>query len=244
MHFVRSIFIIICTPIILMPLAFAHAAEPINPTISVTGTGKVSAAPDMAIVNVGVVREEKTARAALDANNSAMKRVLDEMKAVGIEARDLQTSNFNIQPRYIYPKRKTNGEQPAPKITGYIVSNTLTIRIRNLDATGPILDKVVTLGVNSGGGIRFTNEDQEALREQARVNAVKNAMSKAQTLTSTAGVRLGKILSIVENTHSPRPVALQQARSLSVQEDASAVPIAGGENEYRVNVAISWEIEQ
>ena len=220
------------------------ATEDHRNTISVTGTGEISVAPDMALVSVGVVREAETARAALDANNKAMASVLAAMKNEGIEEKDLQTSNFNIQPRYFYPKRKANGEQPAPKITGYIVSNNLDIRIRDLAKTGEILDSVVTLGVNSGGNIRFMNANTKDILKKARTAAVKDAVEKAETLADAAAVRLGNILNISENAIRPAPVPLAQARTLAVQEDAGAVPIAGGENSYRVNVQISWEIDQ
>lgn len=198
----------------------------------------------MAVVSVGVLREAETAREALNLNNQAMGAVLAAMKDTGIEERDLQTSGFSIQPRYFYPKRKSNGEQPAPKITGYVVNNNLTIRIRVLEETGLILDRVVTLGVNTGGNIQFTNSDTDSLLKKARADAVRNALEKAQTLTSAAGVGLGKISSINESSRAPRPIGVAQARSLAVQEDAGNVPIASGENEYRVTVQISWEIDQ
>ena len=212
-------------------------------TINISGTGSVSVAPDMAIVSLGVVREAKTAREALDANNDAMAAVLSAMESKGIEKKDLQTSGFNIQPRYFYPKRKSNGEQPQPQITGYVVSNNLTVRVRELAKAGEILDLVVTLGVNSGGNIRFANNDPSAALKEARVKAVKDAVEKAQTLAIAAGVELGPIKNISENFNRPRPVAIANARALSVQEDA-AVPIASGENSYEVNVQMSWEIMQ
>lgn len=211
--------------------------------ISLTGTGSVSIAPDMAIVSFGVVKEAKTARAALDENNKAMASILKAMEENGIEKKDLQTSGFNIQPKYFYPKRKSNGEQPAPEITGYTVSNNLTIRIREIEKAGEILDLSVTLGINSGGNIQFTNSDTTAVLKEARIKAVKDALEKAQTLAQAAGVELGDILSISENSSRPRPIAIAQARSLSVQEDAS-VPIASGENSYRVTVQMSWKISQ
>lgn len=220
------------------------SAEQKPGTINLSGTGTANVAPDLAIISFGVVREAKTAREALNANNNAMAAVLAAMKEKGLEEKDLQTSNFNIQPRYHYPKRKSNGEQPAPKITGYVVSNNLTARVRDLSQTGEILDLVVTLGVNSGGNIQFTNANKDAILKLARINAVKDALDKAETLTSTAGVALGRILNISENFNQPRPVQFAKAaRSLAVQEDAG-VPIASGENSYRVNVQISWEIAQ
>ena len=244
MQFFKTTFAAITLAIFAQSPNASYATESSPPSITVTGTGIVSVAPDMAIVTVGVMREDQTARAALDANNAAMENVLAEMKSAGIEERDLQTSNFNIQPRYFYPKRKSNGEQPAPQITGYVVSNTLSIRIRDLDLTGSIMDKVVSLGVNSGGGIRFTNANTKEILSEARTKAVANAISKAETLTSSASVGLGKILSISESGNRPRPVALHQARSMAVQEDAGAVPFASGENEYQISVTISWAIEQ
>lgn len=211
--------------------------------ISLSGTGSVSVAPDMAIISFGVIKEAKNARAALDANNKAMVSILKAMEENGIEKKDLQTSGFNIQPRYFYPKRKTNGEQPSPEIRGYIVSNNITIRIRDIEKAGSILDLSVTLGINSGGNIQFTNSDTSNILKEARIKAVKDAIEKAQTLADAANVKLGAILSISENSNRPRPIAIAQARSLSVQEDAS-VPIASGENSYQVTVQMSWEISQ
>jgi len=229
--------------LVFLPLQPAIASENPVSVISLNGTGSVSVAPDMAILSFGVVEEAKTAREALDKNNRAMSAILEAMKQEGIEDKDLQTSGFNIQPRYFYPKRKANGEQPAPEITGYRVSNTLTIRVREIDKAGSILDLSVTLGMNSGGNVQFTNSDTSAVLKEARIKAVRDAMEKANTLAQAAGVSLGNILNITETVDRPRPIAIAQARSLNVQEDAS-VPIATGENTYRVTVQMSWTISQ
>ena len=122
--------LVLAGAIFTLPFSSAGAGEADKSTISVTGTGSEAVAPDMALVSVGVVREAKTARAALNANNQAMASILAVMEKEGIADRDLQTSGFNIQPRYFYPKRKANGEQPAPEIIGYVVSNNIDIRIR------------------------------------------------------------------------------------------------------------------
>lgn len=221
----------------------ASAAEERISTINVSGTGSVSVAPDMAMISFGVVRETKTAREALTANNKAMSEVLQAMKGMGIADKDLQTSNFNISPRYHHPKRNSDNSKPAPVITGYVVSNELAVRVRDLAKTGEILDLVVTLGVNGGGNIRFMNDKPEVLLEQARASAVKNAFAKANVLAKSAGVGLGRILDISENFNQPRPVPMAQAR-MAAQEDAGSVPIASGENSYSVHVQVSWEIDQ
>lgn len=213
-------------------------------TISVSGIGIVSAAPDMATINLSVLREAKTARDALTANSAAMNDVLNAMKSFGIEDKDLQTSNFSIQPRYVYPKR-TNGEQKPPSIVAYQVSNSLTVRIRDLEKVGDILDKSVSLGVNQGGNIYFSNADPEPLQMQARANAMKNAIKKAQVLTDAAGIELGKIKQISEHSNSPRPQPVMRAEmAKAMVADSAPVPVAGGENTYRITVNVTFELDQ
>lgn len=224
------------------PLTVSNAHETKPGTIAVSATGEASVTPDMAIITLTVLREAPTAKAALDSSNEAMAAVLATMKAKGIEDRDLQTSNFNIQPRYAYDRPKRDTPPTAPKIDGYLVNNTLSVRLRDLSKLGIILDESVTLGVNSGGHIAFTSEDPTAANEQARESAVKNAMAKARTIVTAAGVSLGPILEISEADHQPpRPMAM---RNMAAESAADAVPIAAGENVYRVTVNIRWEIAQ
>lgn len=213
------------------------------PQISVSATGMADVAPDMAIINLTVLRQADTAREALDANTDAMAQVLDAMRGEGIEDRDLQTANFNIQPRIVYPE-PTNGVRPPPVITGYDVSNSLTVRVRDLDRLGAILDQSVTLGVNQGGGIMFTNDDPAAALDEARTEAMQIAIAKAQTLTEAAGIGLGRILSIAENSNQPRPVPMARSDMAMVAAEAAPVPIAAGENTYRVTVNVTFELAQ
>ena len=218
-------------------------AEPIIPTISVTGNGNATSKPDMALITLGVQRQAKTAREALSMNSAAMTDVLAALKAEGIAEKDLQTSNFNIQPQYHYFKQSPTGEQRPPEIVGYSVNNQLSVRIRELSKLGEILDLTITLGVNSGGNIQFMSDNPGPAISQARQKAMENAIAKAKILTSAAGVALGKILTISENSRQPQPFAMRElamARSASVD----AVPIAAGENTYSVNVQVSWEIKQ
>lgn len=213
------------------------------PVIRVSGEGEMYLAPDIAVVTLGVVREEDTARAALDANSEAMKSVVAAMKEAGIEGKDLQTSRFSIQPRYIYPKTKRDGQQEAPRIVGYTVSNQLTIRIRDLSKLGSILDTAIGLGVNNDGNIQFTNDDPSAAISTARENAMKDARKRADTLASAAGVKLGQILEISENFSKPRPVPM--GRSMKTAEFAaqSSVPVEAGENRYSVTVQAVWQVK-
>lgn len=215
----------------------------ITPQITVSATGTADIAPDMAVIGLTVLREADTAREALDANTKAMAEVLAAMQAVGIAERDLQTSNFNIQPRYVYPEPK-DGIRPEPRIVGYQVSNSLTVRVRDLERLGAILDQSVTLGVNQGGGISFTNDDPSAAITEARTKAMQAAISKAETLTAAAGIGLGRILSISEQSSEPRPMPVARAAMMEMAADAAPVPVAAGENNYRVSVSVTFELEQ
>jgi uncharacterized protein YggE len=220
----------------------ADDSEPL-PRIQVTGEGSIDLAPDMALLMLTVTREAKTARAALDANSAAMQDVLAAMQAEGVDARDLQTSGFSIQPKYVYPPAKPSGERVPPQITGYTVRNSLGVRVRDITAVGRILDTSVTLGVNEGGNITFTNDDPSAAISEARIKAVEDAADKAKTLAKAAGVKTGKILEISEQSYRPRPMPMASSE-MRMARSADVVPIASGENTYKVTVNIAYAIEQ
>lgn len=221
----------------------ALAADETAPRIIVSGEGEASAAPDMALVSLTVLREAGTARAALDDNSKAMAEVLTAMKAAGIADKDLQTAGFSIQPRYVYPDQ--NQPDPGqPKITGYSVVNTLSLRVRDLSKLGGIVDQAVTLGVNQGGDITFVKDDISALLEEARRKAMENAIAKARTLTAAAGVATGRILEISEQSFQPQPIPMMRAEMAMAKGANDAVPVAAGENAYRVNVSVTFEIKQ
>lgn len=227
---------------ILSTVSVADDDDPVA-RILVTGQGSADLAPDMAVLTLSVTRQAETARAALDANSLAMRDVLTAMKAEGIDSRDLQTSGFSIQPNYIYPPPKPTGEREPPQIVGYTVRNSLTVRVRDISAVGNILDKSVSLGVNEGGNIMFTNDDPSEAITQARINAVKDAMAKAKTLADAAGVKTGKLLEISEQSFNPRPMPMARAE-MSLARSSDAVPVAAGENSYKVTVNISYAIDQ
>lgn len=228
--------------LVLSTLCVADVQDPV-PRILVTGEGSVDIAPDMAVLSLTVTRQAETARAALDANSSAMKEVQAAMKSAGVDQRDLQTSGFSIQPNYFYPPQQPSGKREPPEIVGYTVRNSLTVRVRDISSVGLILDKSVSLGVNEGGNITFTNDDPSEAIKKARVKAVQHALDKAKTLAGAAGVKIGQILEISEQSYSPRPMSMARAE-VSMGRAADAVPVATGENTYRVTVNVSFAIDQ
>ena len=198
-------------------------------------------APDMAVLQLTVMREANTARAALDENSKAMAEVIEAMREGDVAERDLQTSNFSIQPRYVYPKPRS--EKP-PELVGYTVRNSLTVRVRDLDDLGTLLDKSVSLGVNEGGNVQFTNDDPSVALTQARSQAVKDAMARAQTIADAADVELGDVMDISEQTHMPQPRPYRAERAMAMSASADAVPVMAGENSYQVVVNMSFAIDQ
>ncbi len=222
-----------------------QASDTPAPRVVVTGEGRADVAPDMAVLVLSVMREAPTARAALTANSAAMSKVLAAMGGLGIAKRDLQTANFDIQPRYTYPSRQVAGSDEAPKLVGYTVRNALTIRVRDIAKVGEVVDTSVTLGVNEGGSISFSNDDPSAAITQARVKAVADAMAKARTLAEAAGVRTGNVLEISEQSYTPRPLAMAKMEMVAMDAMAgSAPPIAAGENTYSVTVNLTLALEQ
>lgn len=228
-----------------MPFA-ARAAEPQPvPRILVIGEGEAAAAPDMAMLSLTVLRSGDTARQALDANTAAMNEVIAALKAKGIEARDLQTSSFSVNPRWFYPVNPDGSpKNEPPKITGYDVSNSLTVRVRDLSKVGDILDTSVTLGVNQGGTVSFVNDDTTAILTSARKAAMADALSRAKTLTEAAGASVGKILEISEQNFRPQPMPMMEAKAMMASDGAGPVPVQAGENTYRVTVSVTFEIKQ
>lgn len=227
--------------VLALPLPALAQQVPDTPRVVVTGEGEATVRPDMAIVNLSVMREAETARAALDANNETISAVIASLKQAGVEERDIQTSGLSIQPRWDYP-RSEDGSQEV-RLVAYQVTNSLTIRVRDLAQVGTIIDNSVSLGVNQGGSIRFTNQDPDAVIDQARHAAVEDATRRARTLAEAANVELGAILEMTEQANMPAPQPLG-ARAMRLEAADASVPVEAGENSYSVSVTMTFRLEQ
>jgi uncharacterized protein YggE len=223
---------------IALPAVASAAETPIQPRIVVSGEGEAAVAPDMALLSLSVMREAKTAREALDDNNAAMAEVIEAIKLFGVADRDLQTAGLQIMPRYNYTN-KPDGTQEA-ELIAYQVTNSLSVRVRDLVKTGEILDKAVSLGVNQGGNIVFANDDPSAVITEARKKAVAEATAKARTLAEAAGVNLGRILEISDQSFGAQPMPIE---AKAFDRMAASVPIEAGENAYRVQVNMTFELK-
>ena len=223
----------------------AAAETPRVATIDMSGTGSTAAAPDMAMVQSGVVTIAETAAEALSANTAAMTDIVARIRESGVEPRDIQTSGFSVSPQYrrIKPNDHSDHSDHSTEIVAYRVSNTVHVRIRDLERLGTLLDAIVRDGANSIDGLSFAVSDAETRKDNARKAAIADAMRKAQLYAEATGVELGRVLSIREQSHGPRPKMMMMARA-EMADAAAPVPVEAGEATLQVNVDVTWEIEQ
>lgn len=221
--------------------ALADSATP-TPSISIQGRGEVVAAPDTASVTAGVTTQGATAREALDANTKAMAGLITTLKTAGVDAKDIQTSDFSVSPQYLYSDKDANGVTPPPRITGYNVQNGVNVKIRKLADLGKILDQIVTAGSNTINGISFSVEDPAKLLDEARKAAFADAEGKAKTYADAAGVGLGSILSIAEGSDvsPPQPMMF---KAMAARADAAPVPVEAGQLTFDVNASVVWALK-
>ncbi|CCE10881.1 conserved exported hypothetical protein [Bradyrhizobium sp. STM 3843] len=217
----------------------ALAQEPARldfpPAISVSGEATVSAPPDLAQIDAGVASDAKTAREAAEANNTAMAKVLQALKAAGIEDKDYQTSRLSLQPQYA-PNRPGQAT-----VVGYRASNRVTIKLHDVTKVASVIDTVVGAGANDVGNINFSVAEPSKLLDQAREKAVADARRKAEIYAKAAGVTLGTPLSISEDG-TPPPVF--RVKTLAAPMAAAATPVAQGEETLSVTVSVIWAIKQ
>lgn len=208
-------------------------------TVSFSGRGTVVAKPDVAIVNATILTEADTSKAAQDDNSIKSQAVVEFLEDQNIEERDIRTSGYNVFPRYTYPR---GGE---PRIVGYRVTQTIEVKIRDLDNTDVILDGVVTAGANQVGGLELTIDDPDSLRQEARAKAIADAKEKAKSLESQLGISLGRIINFSEGGERGVPVfRTLESDAVGMGGAALSVPeIPIGENEIVSNVTLTWQIK-
>ena len=209
-------------------------------TLSLTATGEVMREPDIAFIMSGVTTEAKTAGEAMEQNRSRMNGVMEALKDAGIPERNIQTSNFSLQPRYEYEKQENRSNRRI--LVGYQVSNQVTAKVTDLDNLGATLDALVEAGGNTFSGLRFALDDDSEARNEARRLAMLEAMSRAEIYAETAGYEIGRLVTIneYENQNGPRP-QMMMARSSDMAESAPT-PISGGEVGYSVQVNVTFEL--
>ena len=214
-------------------------AEELPRTITVSGVGKAGSPPDMATINSGVVSVSKTAQQALKTNTQLMEQLLQILKTKNVADKDVQTAGFSVYPEY-FRDPSPRGTTKANQISGYRVSNNVSVKVRDLKRLGEILDALVQGGSNQISGVQFSIAKADEVTNDARKNAIGDARARAELYAAATGVQVGKVISISEQAiQSPRPMPHMR---MAMAEMSSSVPIASGEQEVTATVNVMYEL--
>jgi hypothetical protein len=214
-------------------------------TITVQGDGEIYASPDLAMITASVITEKKTVAEALSANAEKMNGVIEFLKEQGIEDKDLKTTGFNIYPRYEYYEYDLlSSYRPEGQrvLIGYEVTQSLEVKIRNLETVGDIVQGVADNGANQVSSLQFVIENEDGFREQAREQAIAEAKEKAGKLASQLGINLEKIVNFYESGSYRGYYAKEESISAMGGSYDTAPSIETGQNKIEVTVEIVYEI--
>lgn len=215
-------------------------ADKMERTIYVDATAKVIAKPDIAVTTMGMVNEGKTVQEAQTANNEVMNKMTTKLKEMGINEKDIQTSNYSIYPLYDYT------DEAGRVLRGYEVRQDVTVKIRDLSKANSVLSLAGELGANSISGLQFTIDDPEVYKDEARQEALKKLAEKAQTLSHSLGIRLGKVVSYNEYAGDNTPYVNVMKESamygLGGMTDQSVSSVESGSTEVNMTVSVTFQI--
>lgn len=221
-------------------------------TISFSGHGEVTAVPDIANVYFTINKEAKTVKEAQALVATVEKSSLDFLKANGVAEKDIKTANASFNPKYEYkydtkvivPCTQYNCPPPSGKnvITGYEATESITVKVRNTDDVGKIMQGLGTLGVSDLSGPNFAIDNEDGLKASARKNAIDDAKAKAEVLAKDLGIHLGKITSFSESGNYPVPMYSAKMMDNAVSNVAAPAQIPKGENTISSDVTITYEI--
>ncbi len=204
-------------------------------TLSVSGQSIVSASPDIAYINLGVITDDKDAKVAQKANAVAMDKVIAAIKASGVKNEDIQTVNYTIYPKYDYSE-KSNGNT----IIGYTVNNSVNVTVRELDKTGSIIDAAADSGVNVSSSISFDLSNYENYYNEALKNAVLAAKKKAKTMADALEVTLKAPINVSEGG-GYSPLRNYASFDMKAESNGASTQIQAGSIQITANVSIIYE---
>jgi len=212
-------------------------------TIVVSGKGELAVKPDIATVSFSVMEENMDVSKASDAVNTKIAKIVESLKSNGVDEKDIKTTGYNIYPRYDYTSVQTYPYNGKQVLAGYDVTQSISIKIRDLTKAGKIVSDLGTLGVTDMSGLNFTEDKYDDLVLQARDQAIADARVQATKLAKALGVRLVKIVSYSEGGNYPvyysKAVSMDSAGS--VRSSEAVLPT--GENKITSNISITYEIK-
>lgn len=216
----------------LTPAVFAQTVSTPPPQIFATGTGEVQLAPDRATVMMGVQSRAATVGQATSDNARRQRAIIDTLRALGLGSDQLTTVNFNVSPEMQYPPNQ------APRITGYVVTNTVRASLRRIEEIGRTIDAGLAKGANEVSGIEFTSSRADSARRAAIAEAVAHARADAEVMAKAAGGSLGQLLELTSGIEPIRPFEANMARARVAA--ATPTPIEPGQLTVSATVTARW----
>lgn len=229
--------------------SYAESVEPNSyRSFAVSGEGRVVAVPDVALFSFSVITEGGQNLADLQKDNTAkVNRAIDFVKSQSVSDKDIKTEQYNVSPRYEYSScPRDGGICPPPRIVGYTITQTVSVKIRDFEKIGEALAGVVTNGANSVTDITFTIDDQTVLENKARTEAIEKAKMKAEAVARAGDFRLGRLISLEEGFYPPTPYYAygRGGAETALAKDAYAAPaIEPGSQDVMVTVTLRYEIK-
>lgn len=212
------------------------ASRPAVPQIVTTASGEVRVAPDRATIQIGVQSRAATAAAAATQNATKQRAIIDAIKARGVPAEQIATSNFNVIPETRYDREG----QAAPRTTSYLVMNTVIVELRRIDQVGPVIDAALVAGANQINSLNFGIANADSARRIALAQAVTKSRADAEAMARAAGGSLGPLLELNSVDQyipgPPRPFDMRAAATAEMK-----TPVEAGEETIRATVTARWQ---
>ncbi|MGB7408515.1 MAG: SIMPL domain-containing protein [Pontixanthobacter sp.] len=222
------------------PLAAANVQiQATGPVVELTISEQVKAEPDIAEVSAGVTTEAKTAVEAMRMNAQEMTAVIERIKSLGIDEDDIQTTGINLNARYDY-----NRQTERQVFRGYAVSNRVSVKLRDVPRTGPILDALVAAGATDINGPNFSIDDDTAAKAQARKAAMETARERAQEYADWSGYSGLRLLEVSESVSASRPMPMMRQATMDIQAEESSTPVQPGMVSSGVSITVKYEMVQ
>jgi uncharacterized protein YggE len=219
------------------PRLEGQETRPQVPQIVVSATGEVKVAPDKATISIGVQSRAPTAADASQQNAQKQRAVIDAIKARGVPAEQISTSNFNVIPETRYDRE---GQQ-APRTTSYLVMNTVNVEVKRVDQVGPVIDAVLAAGANQINSLNLGVQNADSARRTALQIAVAKARADADAIARAAGGSLGSMIEMIAHESSVRPpIPFMRDMAMTVAKSAEATPIEAGMETITATVNARW----
>ncbi|HSN03871.1 MAG TPA: SIMPL domain-containing protein [Nitrospira sp.] len=212
------------------------------PVLTVTGSGRLAVEPDTAFVTFGMETAGKSLAEAQRLNNQVMQKVTARLRELQIEKERIQTSSFTVSPQYKPPPKRPADAPPAPpEIIGYVVSNSVTVEVRNTEKVAPVIEESLAAGANHFQGLHWALRDEQQAKLGALRQAAARAREKATALSEALHVKLVRLTGVNEASHVVRP-ASHVSRAMMAMDGGNEPPVFSGEMTVEATVTLTYEI--